>query len=173
MTVARHLLMQGRRIGGGGAPPEEYTEEQTQENGNITMGLASTQRMGQRLTIPNRQVTKLGFWLHREGAISGDVWFRIRRVSNDSIILEKVAVDAGDIPIVKTYFEVEFATPAVIDEEVYILVEWAQGGFQKMIHFYRQLTDVKPDEFMVHYGNSAYTNHPTWDATYRYKYYEV
>lgn len=147
--------------------------EQTQENATREMYDPGLIRVGQWLIIPNRNVTKLGFWLHRQGDISGDVTFRIRRVSGDGIILEKVAVDAGDIPLGKTYYEVEFGTPAVINEEVRLLVEWVGGGYNKRVHFHCQNTDVEENEYLDQYTIAGgYAPVATYDAAYRYTYEE-
>ena len=154
-------------------PPEEQTEEQIQENNTREMYDPGLTRAGQRLFILNREVTKLGFWLHRQGDISGDVTFRIRKVSDDSVILEKVAVDAGAIPTETTYYEVEFDTAIIINEEVRILAEWIGGGYNRRVHFHVQNTEVKENEYLDQYTNTTYAPITTWDAAYRYKYYEV
>ena len=74
--------------------PEEETEEQIQYDHNVTIILATPGRAGQELTIPNRQVTKLGFWLSKLGDPTGDITFTIRKESDDGLLLSKVLGNA-------------------------------------------------------------------------------
>ncbi|MBA7592072.1 hypothetical protein ES708_34246 [subsurface metagenome] len=154
-------------------PPEEKIEEQTQYN-NVThvYGTVLT-RGGQKLTIPGRMVTKLGFWLSNTATATGEIIYTIRRVSDDGIICSKVALDAGDLTITPTYHEVEWDSPVTIDEEVRLCVEPdGVGGVGYIDLSIKTTGSVKPDELMCYYIDS-WTDSPTSDAAYRYKYYEV
>ncbi len=152
-------------------PPEEYTEEQTSYNTSIGMYSGNWNRHGQKLTVPNREITKLGFWIRKAGTVSGDVTFEIRKVLDDSLICSKVWGDAEDLPTEATYKEAEFDTPQTIDEEVRVYCTYVgsgSGGNEVLIHF--QNTDVKADEyFSKHY--SDWTDQTSYDCAYRYKYY--
>lgn len=170
MTVARHLLMQGRTIGGGGAPPEEKTEEQTQSNYDITLQEGVHSRVGQKLPIINREVTKIAFLLNKIGTPTGDVVFTIRKVSDDSIIVSKLWGDAADLQAALTWEELELDTPTFVNEEVRLMVEYV--GSSKIGSRF-QSTDVKAGESRADYYLGGYQDTPDHDGTYRYKYYEV
>ncbi|MBA7687631.1 hypothetical protein ES703_96095 [subsurface metagenome] len=154
-------------------PPTEYTEEQTQQNGYD--GLLSTyhHRLGQKLTVPNRMVTKLAFILKRSDSPTGNLYFQIYRVSDNGVILSKIWGDASLLPTTPTWIEVEFDTPAVIDEAVRMCAYFTGGGAGEVIYFYYQNTDVKADEHYTKAFDWAWTDETGYDAAYRYKYYEV
>lgn len=152
-------------------PPEEYTEEQTQHN--FSWGLYSTAetRAGQKLTISNRQVTKLGFWLLKVNSPTGDVTLTMRKVSDDSLIYSKVWGDAADLTTDPVYEEVEFDTPETINEEVRILAEFSGGDANNQVKVRMQATDVKADEQFCVYETPDWTDYAAYDSAYRYTYY--
>ncbi|GAJ14032.1 unnamed protein product, partial [marine sediment metagenome] len=107
---------------------EYYVEEQLQ-NGNLqTIYGGDYEKVAQKLTIPNRSICKLGFWLLKIGEPTGAVIFDIRRVSDDSIISSKEWGDAADLPTDLTYEEVDFDDPQTSNEEVRIAVGFAYGN---------------------------------------------
>lgn len=167
--------MQARRIGGGGAPPppEEYTEKQTDFDYDLGLYADSYTRLGQRLNISNRRVTKLGFWLSKQNEPTGDVTLTIRKVSDDSLIISKVWGDAADLTTEPTYYEVEFATPTLINEEVRISVEFLGGTATHAVVVHLQLSDVKADEYLTFFKTPDWTDNEANDTAYKYKYYEV
>lgn len=171
MTVARHLLMQGRRIGGGGAPPEEYTAKQTEHNFGWGISSATYTRAGQKLTITNRRVIKLGFWLCKVNNPTGDVTLTIRKVSDGSLICSEVWGDAKDLTTDPVYEEVTFDTPVLINQEVRILAEFSGGDANNQVKVRLQLAEVKPDEQFCDYEAPDWTDRPAYDCAYRYKYY--
>ncbi|GAH90992.1 unnamed protein product, partial [marine sediment metagenome] len=65
-------------------------EEQTNHSHHSNLGSEYARRARQRLTIPDRKVTKLGCWLYLYGSPTGDITFTIRKVSDDNIISSKV-----------------------------------------------------------------------------------
>ncbi len=152
-------------------PPEEYTEEQTEHNANCPMKAGYITREGQRLTISNRKMTKLGFWLFKHGEPTGDVLFVIRKVSDDSIICSKLWGDASDLPTEITYEEVQFDDPQTINEEVRILCEFSGAGNGKDCALCYQNTDVKSNELRTYWYNSSWSDRNEHDDAYRYKYY--
>lgn len=154
-------------------PPEEKTEEQTQYDTDFDMFAVSFWLGGQRLTIPNRKVRKLGFWLDPFGSPSGDIFFQILRLIDDSIILEKLWGDASTL-VALAYCEVQFDTPLIINEEVRILVKYQAGDAGNHIREWCQLSDVKAGEHETRYRDSDGWHDDTgWDCAYRYKYYDV
>ncbi len=154
-------------------PPEELTEEQTQHNKDLTLYAGSRTRCGQRLTITNRQVLKLGFWLRIVGSPTGDVTFEIRRVSDDSLICEKLWGLAQDLPYPTAYEEIEFDDPQTINEEVRIVVHYEGGSSGNSAVVRYQDTDVKPDEHYSTWIAPDWTDIDTRDFAYRYKYYQL
>lgn len=146
-------------------------EEQTEVQYDWALYNSSTTRGGQKLTISNRQVTKLGFWLKKVNIPTGDVTLTIRKVSDDSVILSKLWGDAADLPTERAYKEVEFDTPAVINEEVRISTEFVLGSAENQVTVAVKLSDVKAGEQFTSYDA------PTWaesdyDCAYRYTYEE-
>ncbi|MBA7691196.1 hypothetical protein ES703_99737 [subsurface metagenome] len=146
-------------------------EEQTSyDTGAGVKGLYA--RRGQRLTIaPDRWVTKLGFWLQKVGSPTGNVYFRIRRVSDEAILLEKLWGDAASVPAIVTYEEVTFDTPQEINAEAHITVDFANGSSEDHILAFYQNSDVKAAEYMAGYYDSPgvlWFYHPPYDYAYRY-----
>jgi len=154
-------------------PPEEFTEEQLLYNNILHISGGGKTRAGQRLTIPNRQVNKLGFWLHKTLNPTGPITFDIRKASDDSLISSKGIGDAADLTGAPIYYEAEFADPQTIDEEVRILCAFSGGDSANRIEISLQTTDVKANEYFFSYTPPTYTDYETMDCAYRYKYYEV
>lgn len=150
--------------------PVEYTVEQTEQNSSAPQYVTSNYRMGQRLTIANRRVTKLAFMLKKMGSPTGDIVFTIRKVTDDTIIASQVWGDAADLPTEIDWCEAEFDTPPTVDEEVRILCEPAGGdGTNYLLHYFNT-SDVKGDENMCRLTNATYDDFSTYDDAYRYKY---
>ncbi len=152
-------------------PPEEYTEEQTQYNAFVALSAPYPHYAGQRLIISNREVTKLGFWLSKTNAPTGDVIFQIRRISPDEVIASKLWGDASTLPTTPTYEEVKLDTPTLTNEEVRICVHYPYGTMYSFITFRYQDTDVKANEYLSHFVNTTWQAFTDMDAAYRYKYY--
>jgi len=151
-------------------PPEEYTEDQTANTHGMYV-CAPYPRSGQRLTIANRKVTKLAFLLLKSGSPpAGDVTFTIRRVSDGSVILSKVWGSAPDLPTVKTWEEVEFDTPTLVNQEVRICVEYSLGTTINCVLARFAASDVKSNEYRCYYFMDAWEERTDQDLTYRYKY---
>ncbi len=154
-------------------PPEEYTEEQTQHNTEFQVRDIYP-RTAQRLIIPaGRSITKLGFWLRKEGVPTGEVYFRIRRVSDDGIELEKLWGDASALLATHAYEEVAFDTPKVLTDEHRLCVEFSGGSTSHYVVVAKQDSDVKENEYHTYYNSGAWIPLVTSDLAYRYKYYEV
>lgn len=152
-------------------PPEEYTEEQTQNNVGGSIRASSYIRQGQRLIIPNRTITKLAFRIYRYNSPTGDVSFTIRKIPDDEIILSKVWGNAGDLPADPDWKEVTFDSPATIDEEVRISCEFSGGDASNRVVVRHQNSDVKADELFSHYHEPGATWYDReWDNAYIYTY---
>ena len=150
------------------------TEEQTSGSFNVRFaGEANWDRVGQRLTITSRIVSGLSFKTYRAGTPTGSVTMTIRKVSNDSVILTKsygsiaaVSTDTGGV-----WISVTFDSPALINEEVRILMEWSgtAGDTNNYLAFFNDTANPKASEKTTRYYGS-YTDTSTWDATYIYTY---
>lgn len=151
------------------------TEEQTTQNGYTTLYGDVLDRLGQRLTISNRIVSKLSFPLCKSGSPTGNLTFTIRRVSTDVAILSKLWGARISLNPWITWEEVEFDTPATINEEVRILVE-TDGDSDDPVLYYMQNTDVKASEyFAIHQAGGIYGDVPPYtgyDGAYKYTYEE-
>ena len=152
-------------------PPEEYTEEQLEHNRDQAFRDGSYTWIGQRLTISNRQVTKLGLWLSKYGLPTGNITYQIRRVSDDGLIMEKVLCDASELTTDPTYYELTFDTPTIINEEVRILAYFPYGDGSNAARFGYKDSDVKANEYVTYKHTDTWAEATTLDATYRYKYY--
>jgi len=152
-------------------------EEQTEYDYYHKLDHAVFRALGQRLTIPNRKVTKLGFWLMREGiGLAGDVYFEINRVSDNGLIVSKYWGVLGDaLPDVPTYEEVTFDAPVLIDEEVRIYVRVTGGTADNHLGASGQSSDVKADEVWCRYrvAGAAWEVIGGYDFAYRYTYEEA
>ena len=147
-------------------------EEQTSGSFIVRFaGGVNWDRIGQRLIISNRTVSKLAFKTKRVGSLSSTITFTIRKVSNDSIIVSKVYGSASSVPTSAGFIEVTFDTPVLINEQVRILMEWSGtlGDVNNYLEFWATTSSVKPSENVSRY-NVSYTDTAVWDATYRYTY---
>jgi len=154
------------------SPIEELIEQQLDYDGYGHIDGVYVHRIGQRLTITNRFVTKLGFTLQKVGNPTGDAYFRIRKVSDDSIIASKT-LDASSINTSFTYYEVEFDSATYVNEEVRIFAEFygGDGDNRLRVRFYNE-ESVKSDEYVSEYSTAyGFEEYETWDATYKYTYY--
>lgn len=156
--------------GGGGGGGGSATEEQTESNDNIAIKGVNAPTCGQRLTIPNRTVTKLAFYIRREGNPTGDVTLTIRKVSDKSLILSKVWGNAADVPTDLTWLEVTFDTPIAVNEEVRILIETSGYNDDNHLVSRMQLSDVKADEMWTRGSVASPVDMATWDFVYKYTY---
>jgi len=145
-------------------------EEQTTNNTDMLLATTWRKRIGQKLTISDRTVTKLAFLLKKVGAVTGDLTYTIRKVSDDSIIVSKVWGDASALQTSLTWEEATFDAPTYVNEAVYIAAEFGELDGDKHIVFRYQNTNVKADELMAYYPSDSWTENATWDAAYRYTY---
>lgn len=145
-------------------------EQQTVNNTDMLLAVTWRKRIGQRLTISDRTVTKLAFLLRKFGPVTGDLTFTIRKVSDDAVIVSKVWGDASALQGTDTWEEAVFDAPTYINEEVRISAEF--GGFDgaKHIVFRYQNTSVKAGELMTYYPASSWVDNASWEAAYRYTY---
>jgi len=155
------------------------TEEQTISSNWIAYfsGGANWDRVGQRLTITNRIVSKLSFKTVRVGACAGaTLTLTIRKVSDDSLIVSKSYGNVASVPLTEGWIEVTFDTPALVNQEVRILMEWGGtlGDGSNYLKFLGSPTSVKAGEYVTRYyaAGNGYTGYDVTDkdAAYIYTY---
>ncbi|KKK53245.1 hypothetical protein LCGC14_3096730 [marine sediment metagenome] len=147
------------------------TEEQ-RDVSRLWSSISTTNAWGQKLTISNRTVSKLSFYLRRTGTVTGSVKFWIRKVSDDSILLQQNWGLGSTISTTPAWYEITF-TGILINEEVYILV--GEGNISNtpsnLIHVYDSDGNVKAGENMVRRSNNVYSDYPAGsDFGYKYTY---
>lgn len=145
------------------------TEEQTAYDSEGYLDSTGWVRIGQKLTISNRTVSKLGLWLRKVGRPTGDITFTIRKVSDDSIITSKVWGNASGLSTSLAYKEVTFDSPVLINEEVRIAAEFSGGNADNTVRIGHKDGDVKADESYQQYATS-WVNYATRDCAYIYTY---
>ncbi|MBA7585505.1 hypothetical protein ES708_27489 [subsurface metagenome] len=148
---------------------EEHTEEQTERDTSRSIGNKGLTHCGQRLTIANRKVNKLGFWLSKVGTPPGVYFYRILKASNKSEIYSQQAGVCNDLTTSPVYTEITLNTPQELNDEVIIAVEDNEENTSNYINVDWKYADVKPSEYMTD-GYHIWTDRPDWDCAYRYKY---
>ena len=151
------------------------TEEQTLDlEALASLRAGSYKRAAQVLTISDREVTKLSFYIKRIGAAAGAVTFTIRKVSDDNVINSKVWGDASALPTDYAWQEATFDTPLTINEEVRICVEFYGGSSGNEVQFMGATSDVKGGEYFQWFTNgSVWVTPAAWDFGYIYTYGEA
>lgn len=147
------------------------TEEQTDVS-RLWSSLSATTSWGQRLTISNRVVTKLSFYLKRVGTPGGTLSFKIYKVSDSSLVVEKLWGNSNDIDTTAAWYEVTFDTPTLINEQVYLMVIATAGAASNLLNIYDSNgADVKASENMVRRVSGVYSAYPVGsDFGYKYTY---
>ena len=87
-------------------------------------------RLGQRLTIPDREITGVGYKVFRVGNPTGNITISIRDVQTDEVIVCEVWGDASELPELGSseYCGVTLSTPIKINQEVRLCVEYYGGN---------------------------------------------
>ena len=87
-------------------------------------------RLGQRLTIPDRKVSSIGYHVRRVGNPTGDIVISLRNAETDLPIFSAVWGDASDLPEggAQGYCEVEVSPAIRVDSDVRICVEYHGGN---------------------------------------------
>ena len=147
-------------------------EEQIASNDFQRLYTTGMNRIGQKLTIPNRKISKLAFQLKKIGNPPGNVTFTIRKVSDDTPTASKVWGPANTLPVGTDWVEATFGAPETIDEAVRIACEYNEGNTSNDIDIRCQNTNVKSGEQFTYFPSGGAWTEITWDCTYRYTYEE-
>lgn len=94
------------------------------------MGSGPFCRLGQRLTIPNRLVTEIGYRVWKVGNPTGDIVLSIRDFATDRVITSMVWGDASELsdPDVGGIQKVRLSEPVRVNGEVILCVEYYGGN---------------------------------------------
>lgn len=145
-------------------------EEQTQYDRDYVLYSGVVRKNGQKLTIVNRKLTKLAFYVKRTGLPSGNVHYAIRRTSDDNLIIDEIVCTADEIGTVYEWKEHEWTTPPTINEEVRIYAYVEGGTSGNSIDSCYQDTDVKGGEYRTGSYATTWFDREGEDTTYRYTY---
>jgi hypothetical protein len=173
-------------IASGVAVTEELTEKQDSSNGYINLdgtGTDPLDAVGQRVSIPNRLVTKVSFRLKKTGLPAGtNVTFIIRDVETNDILASKVfpIASIGSDPV---WCEATFTTPVQIDKEitydasnnpvggVWIYCLYQDGGASNYVSVSYNTIAIEPKAWITYiYLAAGVVELSNEDCAYRYKY---
>ena len=145
------------------------TEEQLLSN-NTTQFRFGVIRVGQRLTVTNRVISRLSFKLFKSGSPTGNVTYTIRKVSDDSLLASQLLMAANSLQTTTTWEELVLTTPIFCNEEVRILAECPSGDFPNFANIsFQGAPSTKDGEEQTSYVTD-WTDHSTYDLAYIYTY---
>ena len=145
------------------------TEEQTSITGQWST-ISAGGSYGQKLTIPNRTITKVSFPLAKLLSPVGTLWFDIWRASDGVLIVQKLWGYCADVPPGMTWLEVTLTAPTTINEEVYMMARASDTGVGGLKVYYLN-TDSKPGECKaVRTAGGVFTDRLDHEACYIYTY---
>jgi len=127
-------------------------------------------RSSQKLTISNRVVSRLGFFLRKVGTPPGNVTFAIYATDDEEVLATKLLGTADSLSTAFAYYEVIFNSPVTINEEVRIAVVDTESDNTNYIRAAYNDGDVKASEIFSHYYSSAWTDVSANDFCYIYTY---
>ena len=140
-----------------------WISQTLQDSYNSLRNDANDSRLGQKITVPNKTICRLGFYLQKFGSPTGTLYARIRRTSDDSIVeTSGDTVDVSTIPASWTWYYFTFSS--LINEEVYCLVEYNQGDADNGVRVGDYVSDVISG-LWVRYYNGGWLEYADRDAT--------
>ena len=134
---------------------------------NMPLYAGDVIRVGQRKTYSDVVLTKLTFALDKVGAPPGNYFYRIRRVSDDSLVLEKdmgLASALGAAAWVD--YNIPFADRVLLDGEYRLCVEYSEGDAGDCIRVYHTTGETIVGEWMCRYI-VAWADNPPDDMGYK------
>jgi hypothetical protein len=125
------------------------TEEQLLYDSDQYISDTYGDKQCQRLTISNRYITKLAFYIKRVGTDNYEIYFGIWRVSDGSLITRSDTFYGSSLTTSYQLVEKDLQTPnVVVNEEVRMGVcQSAAIGTTSITRIAYQSTDVKADEY--------------------------
>jgi hypothetical protein len=118
-------------------------------------GLASNSwcKLGQRLVIPGRYVSAIGYHVWKIGNPSGNITFSIYNATTNDLIISKVWGDASNLTVWGSggYQSVMLDVPTKINGEVKLCVEYYGGDKNNYCGAGYYSGDLIPGEFYTNY----------------------
>ena len=149
------------------------TESQTSYDTDILLRNNGAIRAGQRLTISNRQVTSVSFYLKKVGTPPSTGGY-ITIYSLADAALATVSVSDAEIQALTASYTLftKSITPTFINEEVRMIIginqntSWTETNCIAVAY---QNSDIKASEYFTYFG-TIWTNATTQDCAYQYDY---
>jgi hypothetical protein len=141
------------------------SDDQLLQNAADELKFGQNTRWGQRKTLTNKYVVGCGFLLNKVNNPTGNVYARIRKVSDDSIIVSKLLTLAENVAATATWYDVTFDSLVYVNEEVRILCEYTSQDENNGLAVYEYQLDVKAGEYLSYY-HGGYDDFADHDATY-------
>ncbi len=163
----------------------ELTEEQTDGGSYLTISALIPTLAGERLSMPQRTITKLAFKLKKVGAPSGNVTFTLWEASGGSILATKT-FPCSSIPLsVAVMCEAALTTPIEVNLPItftddgdmsggaWITVDYQLGDALNYVQVAYSGVRIKPEQAFIE--GEAGSPDVTWEdqsrgCVYRYKY---
>jgi len=151
-------------------------EEQLTYNAFYSSAAAGVKRAGQRLTVTNRNIARLGLFLSKFGSPTANITFEIRLWSDKSLITSQLWGSASGLSTSAVFREVTFATPSGgLNGSYFIGISWPYAG-SAGIQIHRNSSSVKASEWAAYYtvgGGWAGASESGLDTAYIYTYEEA
>lgn len=139
----------------------------TQNAGTANVSVASDTKI--RLAIRKDYTAapiglkSLGFYIKKVNNPTGNITFRVRKVSDDSILGEKLLGAAADITGSYVLYTVTFTPSVKLDTEVYLSLEFPGGDATNYLFVQFSETDIYANEVAWKYLTSWVSCSP-WDV---------
>ena len=123
--------------------------------------------LAQKITI-DATITKLAFRVKRILLPSGNVTYKIIDVDTEAPLASKSFAATNISNTSYEYYEVTLDTPLVVDQEVWLCIEYIGGDSSNYIKVSYTPIDLVANENMMYVSGSIY-DVPGWDLNYQYK----
>lgn len=134
-----------------------------------SMGNGLRVRCGVKLTLVNKKPRRIGFYLRKVDNPTDNYYFRVRKVSDDSVIMEHDMGLAINLLTTETliYYDWPEANWVNINEEVRIAVEWTGDSAIGHIRPSYENSNLVPDQVYCSYiVGTGWTDFAARDAKY-------
>lgn len=106
--------------------------QETNQDAVGGLDITRFQRLGQKITISNKTICQLEFYLKKTGSPTGTLTCTIRKQSDDSIIeTSGVTLDVSTLTTSFQWFA--FTFNSLVNEAVYLLVEFYGGDVNNLV----------------------------------------
>lgn len=145
---------------------EEGLEREAAATAVVTLAAATGTHtyVGVALTITNRTVTKISFYLKKVGTPGGNITIRIDQDNGGSTLATKTLA-VSSLTTSGAWYEVTLDTPLLVDERVWLAAVYTSGDTSNYVCIGTNSTALKPNEALV-VQQDAYSDQPDDLATY-------